>query len=157
MQIRNLTNYDLDGLLTAAVEGIDHNRLTVEVKYCPTGSRRSVSGTYYRWMPERPEGLLIRLRINRTNRYPITVPFKTSSYYKKTDWKGREVTYQRLRNAEFHSAEHLLVGIFLHEFSHYLDHMEGRNGRYKQTKADKFAVEGLERMGIIGSITSDEV
>jgi hypothetical protein len=149
MQVNNLTRYKLDGLLCAAIEGIDHGELTVEVKYCPTGSKRSTSGTYYRWMPERPEGRLIRLRINRTNRYPITIPFKTSSYYKKTDGRGREITYQRLRHEKFHSAEHLLVAIFLHEFSHYMDHMEDRNGRYKQTKADKFAVERLESLGII--------
>jgi hypothetical protein len=148
MDVRNLTDYRLEDLLERAIEGFDHSRLTVEVKYCPRGSRRAVSGTYYRYAPCSPDGRLIRLRINRTNKYPLAIPFKTSDYVRKRDSKGREVTYQRMRNEAFSCAEHLLTAIFLHEFSHFLDHVEGRNGRYKQTKADKFAIEHLIRLGI---------
>lgn len=148
MFIRNLTKYNIEHLFHEAVSEYDHDKLIVEVKYCPTGSKRSISGTYYRWTKSAPDGRLIRLRINHTNRYPVTVPFKTSEYYKKTDLRGRETTYQKLRSEKFSCAEHLMVGIFLHEFSHYLDHIEERNGRYKQTKADKFAVEGLIRLGL---------
>lgn len=152
MHVRNYTTCDIEHLFQESVSGYDHEKLVVEVKYCPAGSRRSISGTYYRWIESAPEGRLIRLRINRTNRYPVIVPFKTSSYYKKTDTRGREVTYQRLRSEKFSSPEHLLVAVFLHEFSHYLDHVEGRNGRYKQTKADKFAVEKLIRLGIVEGV-----
>lgn len=156
MLIRNYTTYDIEHLFQESVAGYDHEKLVVEIKYCPARSRRSISGTYYRWTKSAPEGKFIRLRINRMNCYPVTVPFKTSSYYKKTDSRGREVTYQRLRYEKFSSPKHLLVAIFLHEFSHYLDHIEGRNGRYKQTKADKFAVERLIRMGIIEEMQSAE-
>jgi hypothetical protein len=149
MQVHNLTGYHVEDLLELAVEGYDHACLRVEIKHCPEDSRRSISGTYYRFSQSAPDGLLIRLRINRKNRYPVTVPFKTSEYFKKSDSKGRETTYQRLRSEEFTCPEHLLVAIFLHEFSHYLDHVEGRNGRYKQTKADRFAVDGLIRLGIV--------
>ena len=150
MQIRNLTNYQIESLFESAVTGLDHENLTVEVKYSPSGSRRSVSGTYYRLAPSAPDGRLIRLRINRTNRYPVTIPFKTSDYFKRRDRRGREVIYQRFRSESFISPEHLLTAIFLHEFSHFLDHINDRNGRYKQTKADKFAIERLALLGIIG-------
>jgi hypothetical protein len=149
MQVRNQTRHLIEPLLEASVSGHDHRELIVEVKYSPLGSKRSISGTYYRLAPTAPDGRLIRLRINRGNRYPITVPFKLSEYFKKSDRYGREVTYQKMRNAEFDCAEHLLVAIFLHEFSHYLDHVEGRNGRYKQTKADMFALDGLRRLSIL--------
>ena len=149
MHVHNTTTYKIVELIEESVMDYDHKDLIVEVKYCPKGSRRCVSGTYYRWTQSAPEGRIIRLRINSTNRYPVKLPFKTSDYYKKLDSLGREVTYQRLRSENMTCPEHLLLAIFLHEFSHYLDHMEGRNGRYKQTKADRFALEQLTRMGIL--------
>jgi len=103
MLIRNYTTYDIEHLFQESVAGYDHEKLVVEIKYCPARSRRSISGTYYRWTKSAPEGKFIRLRINRMNCYPVTVPFKTSSYYKKTDSRGREVTYQRLRYEKFSS------------------------------------------------------
>lgn len=149
MRIRNLTAYRVEETIEAAAADHPCDGLVVEIKYCPAGSTRSISGTYYRWSTSALEGRFIRLRINRTNRYPVSVPFKTSEYFKKVDSRGRELTYQRLRSEKFKCAEHLIVAIFLHEFSHFLDHVEGRNGRYKQTKADRFAIEGLKRLGII--------
>jgi len=59
------------------------------------------------------------------------------------------MTYQKLRTVRFATPEDLLLAVFLHEFSHYLDHIEGKNGRYKQTKADKFAMSILEKLGVI--------
>ena len=149
MEIRNKTRYDLQSLFHAAVDGFAHDGLTVEVKYCPAGSGRCISGTYYRATPRRPDGGLIRLRINRDNKYPLSVAFKTSDYVTRVDRKGREIIYQKMRREKFRVPEHLAVAIFLHEFSHYLDHLEGRNGRYKQTKADKFAVERMREMRLV--------
>lgn len=137
-------------MLRAAVEGFDHSGLCIEIKYCPAGSSRFISGTYYVQTEGYPDGRLIRLRINRDNTYPIRIHFKTSDYFKRIDKKGAEITYQRLRYESFNTPEDLLLAIFLHEFSHYMDHMEGRNGRYKQTKADKFAIARLEALGIVG-------
>ena len=152
MQINNTTTHDITEMLDASVADYDHDCLLVEVKYCPTGSKRCVSGTYYRLSPSSPEGKVIRLRINRTNKYPIKLPFRTSDYFKKTDSHGREVTYQRIRTEKITCPEHLLLAVFLHEFSHYLDHIEGRNGRYKQTKADRFSLERLTKLGILHSV-----
>jgi hypothetical protein len=149
MEIHNKTAYDLAPLFNAALEGYDHEGLLVEVKYSPAGSGRYISGTYYREAPDFPKGKLIRLRINRTNKYPLKVAFKTSDYFTRKDRKGREVIYQKMRYEEFAAAEHLALAIFLHEFSHYIDHMEGRNGRYKQTKADKFSMERMKAMGLV--------
>lgn len=149
MEIHNKTAYDLAPLFSAALEDFDHEGLLVEVKYSPAGSGRYISGTYYREAPDFPQGKLIRLRINRTNEYPLKVAFKTSDYFTRRDKKGREVIYQKMRYEEFVSAEHLALAIFLHEFSHYIDHMEGRNGRYKQTKADKFSMERMKAMGLV--------
>ena len=150
MKVDNRTEYAVTELFGAAVAGFDHSGLSVEVRYSPHGSRRYASGTYYRQAPKYPNGGLIRVRINRRNKYPVRVAFKTSNYYKRIDRKGREALYQRLRYERFHRPEHLALALFLHEFSHYLDHVEGRNGRYKQTKADKFAIETLRKLGLVG-------
>lgn len=148
MIIKNSTGFSISTALRESVAGYATDGLTVELRYCPRGSRRYISGTYYRRARSYEDGRLIRLRINRHNRYPIEVQFKTSEYFKK-DVKGQVVTYQRLRSVKFHTPEDLILAIFLHEFSHYLDHFEGRNGRYKQTKADKFAVAVLEELAVI--------
>lgn len=149
MIIRNSTKYSVAATLKNAVSSYPVDGLIVELKYSPRGSGRYISGTYYRLTKGFDHGKLIRLRINRDNRYPLDVSFKTSEYYTKTDIRGRETKYQRLRKVRFECAEDLILAIFLHEFSHYLDHIEGRNGRYKQTKADKFALSTLERMQVI--------
>lgn len=149
MVINNSTNFSISTALKEAVADYPIDDLMVEIKYCPTGSRRYISGTYYRTTRNHENGKLIRIRINRCNRYPVEVQFKTSEYFKKKDARGREMIYQKLRKEKFHTPEDLILAIFLHEFSHYLDHIDGRNGRYKQTKADKFALEILERLEVI--------
>jgi len=149
MIIRNATQYHISTALKEAVSVYPVDGLIVELKYCPKGSRRYISGTYYRRANGLEDGKLIRIRINRHNKYPVSVHFKTSSYYKKRNARGEEMTYQKLRKVEFRAPEDLVLAIFLHEFSHYLDHVQGLNGRYKQTKADKFAISILERHGII--------
>jgi hypothetical protein len=149
MKIDNRTQYSVGDLFEAALDGHDHGDLAVQITYCPRNSSRYISGTYYRQCPRSPDGKYIKLRINRNNKYPVSAAFKTSDYYTRVDKQGREVIYQKFRRERFGTAEHLLVAIFLHEFSHYMDHMEGRNGRFKQTKADKFAVERLRALGLI--------
>ncbi|MHB9036830.1 MAG: hypothetical protein ACYC64_09190 [Armatimonadota bacterium] len=149
MIIENGTKFSVSAALSEAVMGYPTDGLVVELKYSPKGSSRYISGTYYRRTTNREHGKLIRLRVNRLNRYPIQVQFKTSEYTRKTDNRGQTVVYQKLRVEKFHTPEDLILAIFLHEFSHYLDHIEGRNGRYKQTKADKFAIDILERLQVI--------
>ena len=149
MKIKNATRYSMAAALSEAVCNYPTDEMTVELKYCPTGSKRYISGTYYRKARGYEDGKLIRLRINRSNRYPLEVQFKTSEYYKKRDMLGKEQTYQRLKMVRFETAEELILAIFLHEFSHYLDHVDGRNGRYKQTKADLFALAILEKLEVI--------
>lgn len=151
MIVRNFTDYDVARLFEQSVAGFDTEGLIVEVKYCPRHSQRLASGTYYRRTAGSPNGRLIRLRINRYNTYPVRVYFKTSEYYRRKDSQGREIVYQKLIACNLASPQHLLLATFLHEFSHYLDHMEGRNGRYKQTKADKFALQKLRELGIVRS------
>jgi 5-hydroxyisourate hydrolase-like protein (transthyretin family) len=149
MKIKNSTRYSMATALGEAVCDYPTEGITVELKYCPKGSKRYISGTYYRKARGFENGKLIRLRINRFNKYPLEVQFKTSEYYSKRDMLGREQTYQRLKTVRFETAEDLILAIFLHEFSHYLDHVDGRNGRYKQTKADKFALAILEKLEVI--------
>ncbi len=149
MIIKNSTSYSISAALRESVMEYPTDGLTVELRYCPKGSRRYISGTYYRVARNHENGRLIRLRINRHNRYPVTVQFKTSEYERRRNSKGQEMVYQKLKTISFETAEDLILAIFLHEFSHYLDHIEGRNGRYKQTKADKFAVSILRKLGVI--------
>lgn len=148
MKIINRTSYKVEDIISSAVMDEITDGLRIEIKYSPLGSRRFISGTYYRRTPKYPDGKLIRIRINRENNYPIKIPFKTSQYRKSKDLLGREVVHQVLDMVALSCPEHLIVAIFLHEFSHYIDHIEGRNGKYKQTKADKYAVTKLRAMGI---------
>ncbi len=152
MIIYNNTEFEVADLLREAFAEFPIDGLVVELKYCPKGSRRYISGTYYRRANGYEDGRLIRLRINRHNKYPLKVQFKTSSYYTKRNAWGKEITYQNLRTVEFETPADLIIGIFAHEFSHYLDHIEGLNGRYKQTKADKFATAILEKLKIIEGV-----
>ena len=152
MLVKNSTKYSVSTALKECVVEYPLESLTVEVKYCPKGSRRYISGTYYRKTLNYESGKFIRIRINRFNRYPVEVPFKTSEYEKKRNARGQEMVYQKLRVVKFQCPEDLILAIFLHEFSHYLDHVQCLNGRYKQTKADKFAVEVLERLEVIPKV-----
>ena len=135
--------------LKEAVLDYPTDGLVVDLKYCPKGSRRYISGTYYRRAKNFEDGKYIRLRINRNNKYPLEVHFKTSQYYEKRNSRGELVKYQSLKTVRFDNPEDLILAVFLHEFSHYLDHVEGLNGNYKQTKADKFALNIMEKLGII--------
>ena len=149
MKISNLTRHSMKTALSEAVARYPTEDLTVELKYCRAGTKRYVSGTYYRKTRGHDDGKLIRIRINPANTYPLEIPFKTSEYYTKRDPAGKEIVYQKFRSVRFDAAEDLILAIFLHEFSHYLDHLEGRNGRYKQTKADKFALAILAKLQVI--------
>lgn len=149
MIIKNFTKYKMDCALKESVALFPIDGLTIELRYCPKGSRRYASGTYYRKTTNYENGKFIRIRINQFNKYPVEVNFKTSQYERKKDFKGREQIFQKLRMVKLHTPEDLILAIFLHEFSHYLDHIECRNGRYKQTKADKFAVDILEKLEVI--------
>jgi len=149
MKISNLTRHSMKTALSEAVARYPTEDLTVELKYCRAGTKRYVSGTYYRKTRGHDDGKLIRIRINPANTYPLEIPFKTSEYYTKRDRAGKEIVYQKFRSVRFDAAEDLILAIFLHEFSHYLDHIEGRNGRYKQTKADKFALAILAKLQVI--------
>lgn len=151
MTIHNFTNYSVETLLKTAVQEFPIDGLAVEIRYCPKNSCRFASGTYYRYTNARPDGRLIRIRINRSNVYPLDVCFRTSDYYKKRNSYGQEVAYQKLVAVSLPSPEHLILAIFLHEFSHYLDHLASKNGRYKQTKADKFALQKLKELSIVGA------
>lgn len=139
----------MSAALQEAVMQYSTDGLVVELKYCPKGSGRYISGTYYRRTKNFDNGKFIRLRINKTNRYPLSVNFKTSEYFEKLNSRGELVKYQKLRKVKFHNPEDLILAVFLHEFSHYIDHMEGRKGTYKETKADKFAVNMLEKLDVI--------
>ena len=152
MIVNNNTQFEILGVLKEAFAEYPTDGLMIELKYCPKGSRRYISGTYYRRANGFEDGRYIRLRINRHNKYPLNVHFKTSSYYTKRNAWGKETKYQELRTVEFKTAEDLIVGVFAHEFSHYMDHVEGLNGRYKQTKADKFAMAILKKLKIIEGI-----
>lgn len=149
MIIYNSTDYHLPAALEESVSEFPIEDLVVQLRHCPRGSRRYISGTYYRKTRGFENGGLIRIRINRHNRYPLKIQFKTSQYERKKNLRGEEVVYQKLLTVEIHNAQDLITAIFLHEFSHYLDHIQGLNGKYKQTKADKFAISKMEKLGII--------
>ena len=130
MEIINYTTLFLEDKIEQAARGYPTDGLKVELKYCPSGTscRTPASGTYYRRTAKRPQGRLIRVRLNRENRYPLKLFFKTSSYYTRRNAQGEEIKYQEMKCITIHNPEDLMLAIFFHEFSHYLDHIEGRNG-----------------------------
>ena len=150
METVNRTSFAVEQRLQDSVADCPTAGLLVEIKYCPNGTSRAwpASGTYYRRTARRPQGKLIRLRINRLNRYPVGMMFKTPSYFTRRNAHGEEVVYQEMKRVDLRTPEDLLTAVFLHEFSHYLDHIAGRNGRYKQTKADQFALARLKELGV---------
>lgn len=152
MKILNYTHFDFENALKESVTDYPVDGLVVEIRYCPSTSRRYASGTYYRQCKGYMDGRFIKLRLNKLNKYPVQTTFKTSDYERKTDRKGNVTIYQKLKKVSLADPKALAVALFLHEFSHYLDHMQGLNGKYKQTKADKFAMDGLERMGLLQEI-----
>jgi len=152
MKILNHTHYNVENALKESVSDYPVDDLVIEIRYCPSTSKRYASGTYYRQCKGHTDGRYIKLRLNKLNKYPILTSFKTSNYERKTDRKGNVTVYQKLQKVSLVDPTSLAVALFLHEFSHYLDHMQGLNGKYKQTKADKFAIDGLARMGMLQEI-----
>src|SRR5690242_15544041 len=116
MEIRNVTSFQMSTALKEAVIDYPTDGLVVELKYCPKGSRRYISGTYYRRAKNFENGKYIRLRINRNNQYPLEVHFKTSQYYEKRNSRGELVKYQTLKTVRFDNPEDLILAVFLHEF-----------------------------------------
>jgi len=140
MQIENLTSLDgvgLSRLLARAVEGYgDQRRLRVRVGWTRADCRQSWTGIF------RPAAL-IRVSLNRRNRYPLVERLNSGVYLERRREmiNGEEWHFWRQAPNEVivkRPEELLLVG-FLHEFSHRLDHQAGANLHYKQTRADKFA------------------
>ncbi len=140
MEIDNKTQFSPEPLLEELVRGYDTSRLRVEVKHAR--GAQNWTGTYYLGYR------LIRVRVNPANSYPCCVRFATGEYTDRYRRGAYQYWSQRLQLVQFGSAEQLIAGGFLHEFSHYLDHQAGRNTRWKQTKADKFALGMVQEHGI---------
>ena len=140
MRIRNTTPYRPEELLRRLVPDFDTAGLLVEIKHAR--GREPWTGTCY------PTLDLIRVRVNPRNSYPCQDSFATGEYTDRFQRGGYQYWSQRVQRVEFDTPEELVAAGFLHEFSHYLDHQAGRNPRWKQTKADKFALEMMRRHGI---------
>ncbi|MGQ9642120.1 MAG: hypothetical protein ACUVUF_08420 [Candidatus Bathycorpusculaceae bacterium] len=83
---------------------------------------------------------LIVIAINPKNAYPLTQKFAV----------GTEQVYPGAyryiyETITFHNPNELIHFIFLHEFSHLLDYLRGLNLRFKQTKANRFALTNWKR------------
>ena len=125
MIIDNRTEHDL-GFLHRFVDGHDVQGLRVKVATTKRGAKCPYSGRFY------GRKAYIRVSINLDNRYPLDVTI--GSPFNRATWK----------RFTMNSVKELISFVFLHEFSHFLDHQQGLPLGCKQTKADTFA---LRRMG----------
>jgi len=126
MRVENRLPIDVSGVIAKA-RLFDTSGLHAVFKPTRKGAKAQFSGVC-RFREKR-----IRVSVNPDNRYPVKhrigSPFKKAEFF-----------------AQFDSAQELAEFVFWHELSHYLDHMNGRNTRNKQTKADRFA------LGMIGKV-----
>jgi len=86
-----------------------------------------------------PKDKRILIAINPENRYPLTVEILVGT--ERIDANRFKYTFQKVT---FNSPNELARFIFLHEFSHLLDYMQGYSIRYKQTRANRFALKHLK-------------
>jgi len=87
-----------------------------------------------------PSKKQIEIAINPKNTYPLTQKFavKTEQVY---PYAYRYIN----QTTTFNNPNELARFIFLHEFSHLLDHLRGLNLHRKQTKANRFALANWKR------------
>lgn len=78
----------------------------------------------------------IIIAINPKNTYPLTQKWAVGT--EQVSPNAYRYIYQTVT---FNSPNELIRFIFLHEFSHLLDHLRGLNTCRKQTKANRFALE----------------
>ncbi|MBN2250811.1 MAG: hypothetical protein JW724_01885 [Candidatus Altiarchaeota archaeon] len=127
MRLINETKIET-GRLHDLAEGFETEGLEVRIKR----TRRNAE-TPYSGICRFREGR-IRVSINPKNLYPV--PVRVGSPFNPGAWK----------HYLMESPEELACFIFLHELSHYMDHVNNVPVRCKQTRADLFA---LKRMGRI--------
>ena len=87
-----------------------------------------------------PSKKLILIAINPKNTYPFTQKFAVG-----TEQADPSAFYYTHQTITFNNAKELIRFIFLHEFSHLLDHFQGFSLRMKQTKANRFALANWKR------------
>lgn len=86
-----------------------------------------------------PSRKLITIAINKRNTYPLTAKFAVGT--EQTPY-GYKYIFETIA---LNSPKELIRFIFLHEFSHLLDYMQGLSLSYKQTKANRFALKHFKR------------
>jgi hypothetical protein len=81
----------------------------------------------------------ILIAINKNNVYPLTEKFAVGT---EQTLYGFKYVFETLT---FNNPKELIRFIFLHEFSHLLDYMQRFSLRYKQTKANRFAIKHFKK------------
>ncbi len=84
-----------------------------------------------------PVSKTIMIKINPNNNYPVEV--KECIGTEQTLLGYRYIT----QKVVFNSPNEIIRFVFLHEFSHLLDHYMGYKLSYKQTRANRFALRNL--------------
>ncbi len=128
MKLVNGTHLEgIEERIQEVVRGYDEvENLKVRVRYTRKKAKTPYSGICY-YKEDK-----IGVSVNPENKYPVKI--RIGSPFNKSSWQ-----YYYLD-----SPEEVVMFVFLHELSHYLDYKNSLSVRCKQTKADKFA---LEKMG----------
>jgi len=129
MKILNKTEFrEMDEILRSYVENYNLENLIVKISYMRKGAKSPYSGICYYKKNK------IRVSINKNNKYPIKI--KVGSPFNTASWE-----YYYLN-----SPEEVILFVFLHEISHYLDYINGLAMGCKETKADKFALWMMNKL-----------
>ena len=141
MRVRNLTGLKVENVLWDIVfrSKVETAKLRVRILWIRQHALASYSGVF------KSKENLICVRINKKNTYPHPVQMGTGEWFENPDGSY----FQILKTVKVRDAIGLCALIFAHELSHYIDHIEGRNMRYKQTKADRWSHKICKDIGLI--------
>jgi hypothetical protein len=87
-----------------------------------------------------PSKKLIEIAVNPRNIYPLTQKWAIGTERFYTPFYGYRYVYETVT---FKNPNELARFIFLHEFSHLLDYLQGLNLHRKQTRSNRFAMRML--------------
>jgi hypothetical protein len=145
MKLKNKTklSLQLDDLLNKQSWQVEHGSFNLPIKLAKPLDDWKLE---VRWLNGKhpfhgkcqPSQKLIIITINKNIEYPFTQKFAIGTKQIFHPFYGYEYIHETVT---FNNPKELVRFIFLHEFSHLLDHLRGLNLQRKQTKANRFAVK----------------
>jgi len=144
MQVENRTSLPifLDDLINRREWRVEHGSFELPIKLVQpldnwkliirwTHGKHPFGG---RCLPSKKQ---IEIAVNPKNTYPLTQKWAVGTEQVYTPFYGYRYVYETVT---FNNPAELVRFIFLHEYSHLLDYLQGLNLHRKQTRANRFAL-----------------